>query len=434
MSGGKCAKRIFHQTYPSGERHRCEHAWESTIRHPLEECTSITVIERKRQVSTHLIQPKETRDNENRTARWTGRLVISLTIFIWIIFAAIGIWLIGHIINTVILFAVGTILAVGVYPLVRFFEHVIPRWLAILIVYIIILGALGALLYWIITTAISQSASFVGYIQALLQPGNSQARPIITLLNKAGITTYQIQQAGQQLVAQLQGAVSNVTLLVSSVFSVIIDVLVVGVVSIYLLADGTRIAQWLHSSPPLSIRGRVNLLLDIMKRVIGGYIRGEILLALIIGFLVGAGMRLFGVPFALLLGVLAFLFEFVPILGVIITGFICVFLALITHGWLNAVLVLLYFLGIHAIEGYILGPRIIGRALRIHPLVSLFAVIAGDELYGILGIVFAAPIAGILQALIVAFWAEWRQAHREEFPSQEAPSSPSEKKSEQQRI
>jgi predicted PurR-regulated permease PerM len=380
--------------------------------------------------------PKGTHNNENSTARWTKRLVISLTILIWIILAALFLWLIGHIINTIILFAVGAILATGVYPLVRPLERTMPRWLAILIVYIIILGALGGLLYWIITTAISQSASFVGYIQMLLQPGNSQARPIIEFLNNIGITTQQIQHAGQQLVAQLQGAVSNVTLLVSSVFSVVIDVLVVGVVSIYLLANGTYIAQWLHHSPPLSIRGRIVLLLDILKRVMGGYIRGEILLALIIGFLVGIGMHLFGVPFAILLGVLAFLFEFVPILGVIITGFICVFLALISHGWLTAVLVLLYFLAVHTIEGYILGPRIIGRALRIHPLISLFAVIAGDELYGILGIVFAAPIVGILQAIIVSSWTEWRRTHREEFtnqPQEPGPPAPTEK-SEQQRV
>jgi predicted PurR-regulated permease PerM len=405
----------------------------------LDEYISIDSYREKRQVSTHFIQPGETPSNEPPAARWARRLIISLTVFIWIIFAAIAFWLIGHIINTIILFAVGAILAVGVYPLVKIFERVMPRWLAILIVYIIILGTLGALLYWIITTAISQSSSFVDYIQSLLQPGNGQARPIIALLNKLGITTRQIQQAGQQLVAQLQGALSNITLLVSSVFSIIIDVLVVGVVSIYLLANGTRIAHWLRASPPRSIRGRVNLLLDILKRVIGGYIRGEILLALIIGFLVGVGMQLLGVPFSLLLGVLAFLFEFVPIFGVIITGFICVFLALISHGWLNAILVLLYFLGVHTLEGYVIGPRIIGRALRIHPLVSLFAVIAGEELYGILGIVFSAPIAGIIQAILVAVWTEWRAAHREQFAHQEEEAAQAAKEqdkeqSEQQRV
>jgi predicted PurR-regulated permease PerM len=133
-------------------------------------------------------------------------------------------------------------------------------------------------------------------------------------------------------------------------------------------------------------------------------------------------MTLFHVPYALLLGVLAFLLEFIPIIGTLVSGAICVLLAL-TQGWLIAVLVLGYFVVVHIIEGDVVGPRIVGKAIGLHPVVSLAALIAGSELFGIVGALLASPIAGVLQALIIALWAEWRTNHPDEFLAEDAASS-----------
>ena len=159
---------------------------------------------------------------------------------------------------------------------------------------------------------------------------------------------------------------------------------------------------------------RVSFILDTLERVVGGYIRGQLLLAFLIGVLVGVGMGIIGVPYAVLLGVLAFVFAFVPVLGTFVSGAACVLLAL-TLGWPYALGVLIYFIIIHVLEGDIVGPRIVGKAIGLHPIVSLMALIAGAELFGIWGALFASPIAGILQALLVAFWIEWRNTHLELF-------------------
>ena len=108
------------------------------------------------------------------------------------------------------------------------------------------------------------------------------------------------------------------------------------------------------------------------------------------------------------------IFAFVPVLGTFISGAVCVLLAL-TKGWLIALLVLLYFVAIHVFEGDIVGPRIVGKALGLHPIISLTALVAGAELFGIWGALFASPIAGILQALIATFWIEWRTTHPDAF-------------------
>ncbi len=96
-------------------------------------------------------------------------------------------------------------------------------------------------------------------------------------------------------------------------------------------------------------------------------------------------------------------------------------LALISHGILWAVLVLLYFVLVHIIEGDVVGPRIVGRAVGVHPAVSIFALLAGAELFGVWGALLASPIAGVLQVVIATIFREWRLAHPREYPEEFGP-------------
>lgn len=170
----------------------------------------------------------------------------------------------------------------------------------------------------------------------------------------------------------------------------------------------------------------MRFLLDTLQRVVGGYVRGQLIMCGLIGVLVGAGMYVIGVPFALLLGVLAFVLEFIPVLGTLTSGAICVLLAL-TKGWIIALIVLAYFIFVHIIEGDVVGPRIIGKTIGLHPIVSMAALIAGAELFGIPGALLASPVAGVIQAFLIAIWTEWRETHPREFKkAQEAASEKAE--------
>jgi AI-2E family transporter len=122
----------------------------------------------------------------------------------------------------------------------------------------------------------------------------------------------------------------------------------------------------------------------------------------------------------LLLGVLAALFEFLPILDTLASGATCVLLALATRGWVIALLVLGYFVVVHLLEGYILGPRIIGRALGLHSVVAILALVAGTKLFGLWGAIFAAPLAGVLLAVLLGLWKAWHRTHPETFLPPEA--------------
>jgi len=105
------------------------------------------------------------------------------------------------------------------------------------------------------------------------------------------------------------------------------------VLSIYLLIDGSRVSNWIRYNAPH--RAQANVVLSTVQRIVGGYIRGQFILATLVGVFVGGGMFVFHVPYAVLLGLLAFVLEFIPVLGTLLSGAICTLIAL-TQGWLIA--------------------------------------------------------------------------------------------------
>jgi predicted PurR-regulated permease PerM len=362
-------------------------------------------------------RPRTTRDVDSVAviATWMRRVGLPLAILAWTGVALLILWLAGHVIQALLLLTFAALLAYALAPAVKLLERVMPRFLAILLVYLIVLSALSALLYLIVRTAIVQVISLSDYVRFLLTPGKSgQLTPLEQTLRSFGISQSQIVSARDQVVASIEGFAGSVVPLLTGLVGAVLDVVLVAVLSIYLLADGARVSNWLRRNMPQQQQGRMKFLLDTLQRVVGGYIRGQLLLCGLIGLLVGVGMQVIGVPYALLLGVLAFVLEFIPVLGTLVSGAICVLLAL-TRGWVIALIVLVYFVVVHVLEGDVVGPRIVGKAIGLHPVVSLAALIAGAELFGITGALFASPVAGILQALLVAIWVEWRLAHPKEF-------------------
>ncbi len=364
-----------------------------------------------------LDESSQPEDDLTRTAtKWAQRRDIPLAILAWTGVLFIVFWGAGHIARTIILLLVAALLAYALAPAVTFLERWLPRFVATLLVYLVVLSAISGLMYFIVTAAVSQIASLSHYITVLLSPSsktNSQT-PLTHTLQSFGISTSQIDALRSQLTNQIGGVVGGIVPFLTEFVNVILDVILVAILSIYLLADGKRVTTWLRQNTPRQQRGRIRFLLNTLQRIVGGYIRGQLLLCALIGVLVGLGMTILHVPYALLLGVVAFVLEFIPVLGTLVSGAICVLLAL-TQGWIIAVLVLAYFVGVHILEGDVIGPRIVGKAIGLHPIVSLAALVAGAELFGVWGALFASPIAGVIQALLVAVWSEWRETHPQEF-------------------
>jgi predicted PurR-regulated permease PerM len=361
-------------------------------------------------VQTRSLRPRQ---DDAVANKWARRRDIPIAILAWV--AVVYVVLLGasHIIRTILLLVIASLLAYALAPGVKILRRFMPRFLAILIMYLVVLGAVSLLLYFITRTSIEQIASLSHNVQKILTPSRAgQISPIDQTLQSVGISQDQVGSIRTQITSRLESAAGGALPFVTGLFDTVLDIILVAVLSIYLLIDGSRVTNWFRQNAPQTTRA--DFVLDTLQRVVGGYIRGQFLLAALIGVLVGVGMALLHVPYAVLLGVLAFFFAFVPVLGTFLSGAICTLLAL-TQGWLIAVAVLIYFIVVHVIEGDVVGPRIVGKAVGLHPIVSLSALVAGSELFGIWGALFASPVAGVLQALVIALWTNWRTTHPEAF-------------------
>ncbi len=355
-------------------------------------------------------------------ARWARVRDSGIGILVWLVIIATFFWALGHVARTVLVLVMAALLAYAVTPAVRWLRRWLPNWLAITLVYLAALAVIAGFGSLLVGTAVVQLVALAKSLPSLLQPSTPRhPSPIAQALQPFGISAEQVSAGRAQVLAAVERAAGSIAEralpLLTGVTTTLLDLVLIFVLSIYLVVDGPRLVAWMRTAAPAGrMRGRVQFFVDLVQRNVGGYIRGQFLLAVLIGVLVGLGMAVFRVPYALLLGVLAFVLEFIPILGTLVSGAICVLIAVPTRGVLIAVLVLAYFVIVHIIEGDVVGPRIVGRVLGLHPVVAILALLAGSELFGIWGALFASPVAGVIQTVVMTAWSEWRTTAEEQAP------------------
>jgi predicted PurR-regulated permease PerM len=349
--------------------------------------------------------------NNARRVRDSG-----LAILVWIAVIGVVLWGLAHIASPVLMFALGGILAYALTPLVGRLARVMPRWLALMIVYLGLLVVIAAVIFLLVATVFQEVGPLVDKVNAWLQSqGGNGPQAITDYLKKLGLSQEQISGLTTDLTNFLKGFAGDVVPVASGLLSVIFNAIIVGIVSIYLVLDGGRFLNWVTGNTPVTHRRNVSFFVQSLDRVMGGYIRGQLLLCLAIAVMIGVGMAFVGVPFPLVLAVLAFVFEFIPMIGLWLVGAVCVLVAL-SQGWQIALAALIVAVIASVIEGNFLSPRLLGHAVGVHPLVSLFALLAFAELFGLWGALFAAPVAGFTQAIATAFWRQWRRNHPEQYP------------------
>jgi predicted PurR-regulated permease PerM len=353
----------------------------------------------------------------DRDIDWQEALYIPLTILAWLAVAVVILWLMSHIVKTILTIALAGIIAFAMTPVVSYLEKRMPRLAAIAIAYVLGFGivfGLGALL---VTNVATQATTLVHTLPDYASRANTFQPQLLKILKPFGVKNSDLTHARAQSITYLQGIGTTTAKdslgILTSILGTVVDFILVLILSIYLTANGPHIADALRRETPDAQERNINRAIGAVNRVIGGYIRGTLTLASLIGVLVGVGMAVLHVPYAALLGVLAFFMEFVPVVGVLISGAVCVIIALF-QGWILALVVLGYFAFVHVIEGDVVGPRIMGEAIGIHPATAIIALVAGTELFGFWGALFGAPLAGLAQAVLTAAWREIRGGTRAE--------------------
>ncbi|HEY4871127.1 MAG TPA: AI-2E family transporter [Candidatus Dormibacteraeota bacterium] len=314
-------------------------------------------------------------------------------------------YLVIHLFNVFLLFVFAAIIALLLTPVIDRMEQVAlfkgRRVFAVLLLYVVIIGVVAGLIVLVTPSLIGQAKQ----LPAL----ESRALALISYLQNS------IDSTGIPLKLSLPtstGGISTAILgsvlgILSGTLGTLINILLVLVISIYLLAEGR---QLIASMRKLFVGHEevYDFTLLAVGTTFGQYARGQLVMSLVMGTYTGLAMTIIGVPYAVVLGILTFFLEFLPLLGAPIGMGLAVLIALVFKGPVIGLLALVVAVGGHAIEAYILGPRVMGSATRIHPLVAMAALLIGAELGGILGALFGVPIAGLLNVFLGAVYRAQR--------------------------
>ncbi|MEW6230265.1 MAG: AI-2E family transporter, partial [Bacillota bacterium] len=156
---------------------------------------------------------------------------------------------------------------------------------------------------------------------------------------------------------------------------------------------------WLLSWIPGRWRSEVVGLLIEMDHALGSFIRGQLLVSGIVGVLISLGLSIIGVDFALVIGLLAGIFDIIPYFGPVIGAVPAIALALLKSPVL-VIYVVVLFVVVNQIESAIVGPNILGEQIGLHPVAVIFAILAGGHLFGVTGVLLAVPVAAIIKVFL----------------------------------
>ncbi|WP_327661784.1 MULTISPECIES: AI-2E family transporter [unclassified Streptomyces] len=291
----------------------------------------------------------------------------------------------------------------------RLMRRGVPRGLATALTAIlgfVIMGLVGWFVVWQVQENIDQLSEQVQdgiddlrrwLLNSPFHVTDGQINNIAKSLRDAvGANTDEITSAGLEGVTVIVEALTGVLL---TIFS-----------TLFLLYDGRRIWEWTLGLVPAQARPGIAGAGPRAWRTLTAYVRGTVIVALIDAIFIGLGIFFLGVPMAVPLAVFIFLFAFIPLVGAVVSGALAVVVALVTQGVFTAVMTLGVVLAVQQIEGHILQPFILGRAVRVHPLAVVLAVAAGGMVSGIGGAVVAVPLVAVTNTVVVYLRAWSREA------------------------
>jgi predicted PurR-regulated permease PerM len=282
----------------------------------------------------------------------------------------------------------------------------IGRGLGTLVVlggFVLIFGIAGAALF---PTIEDQASEFVDTFPALLE--NVQ-QIVVQLQSAVGLKT-SFSLDPQNVLDKARnffssGALTTVASVGASVATVLSFAVVILITTVYTVARPVPLVNGFVSLFPAGQRQRVREILGEMYRTVQKWFLGQLASMTIIGLLFTVAMFVIGIPFALLLGIFSGLISFVPYVGPMISVIPPVLLAL-TGNPIDALWVILAYLGIQAIEGNLVQPIVMSRAVSLHPVTLVFALLTMGTLFGFVGVFLAIPLVAALHVLLRELWIE----------------------------
>lgn len=317
---------------------------------------------------------------------------ISTSSILKLIFIIFGLIFIYFIRDIVLMVLAALIFAIALdRPIDLLQDRKVPRFLAAIFIYLVLFSVVGLLFYLVIPALAVQIKSFVlNYSLYLEGLGRLQSPP--GFIN--------LKDLFSQLAEELTRSAETLAGTLISVFGGLISFLTIIVVAVFLNIQENGVKKFIFYLTPVEHQPYVLSLFDKIQHKVGNWLWGKIICAAIIGLLTFAGLYLMGIKYAVLLGFLAALLNFIPFVGAIIAAIPAVLLALAESPILAISVVALYTVINGILEGLVLTPLLMKKAVDLNPALIILVLLVGARLAGVLGVILAIPSAAIVSVFV----------------------------------
>lgn len=329
---------------------------------------------------------------------------------LWLLTAAVvGGWLVYQLSDALTPFLLSALLAYMGDPLVDRLERIrVNRSAAVVIVLVGMVTSVVAVLVLVVPLISSQVGAFMERMPQYLGWLEERLGPVLTELRIYSPEGLDLEGAGRVMADHLSQAggiaaqvVSWITASGARVIAVLINILLVPVVTFYLMRDWDDIVGGIRSMLPRDREPTISALAAESDRMLSGFLRGQLLVMVSLGTIYTIGLLILGIENAIALGVIAGLISFVPYMGSILGVLVAGLVAMVQTGDLLVLAgVALVFGSGQFIEGTFLTPRLVGDRIGVHPVLVIFAAMAGGSLFGFFGVLLALPAAAVIAVLL----------------------------------
>ncbi|MCA1009773.1 AI-2E family transporter [Halobacillus halophilus] len=341
----------------------------------------------------------------DQTAKWVRRFVIFFIILLSLLLLA---WLFPYYDHIMIMigrillpFVLALVLSLLLHPLVNLLEETgISRPLAILFIFLAFFSLVSLGIYKGYPRLLTQVRLLSEQVPALTESYQGWMKQLYAQTERFPDGIHKkLDGSFSDFEEWISTKLMNLLTSLSGIFDMVFLVAVIPVMTFYFLKDHKMIGHSLMTLLPVSWHDEASRLTRELSHSLGGYIRGQLLISLFVGALAWLGFWLVGLPYPLILGIIAGITNIIPYFGPLL-GAVPVLVVAVTISVKTLIFSVLVVLVIQVLEGNLLSPYIMGRSIHIHPLVIIFALLAGGELAGIPGLILAVPVLTCLKVIV----------------------------------
>ena len=330
----------------------------------------------------------------HKAAGWAWRLLVIIALAVAVL------WVVRRLEVIVVPVALALMVTALMIPAVDFLDRRgAPRGGAVALVLLSGVAIVGGMLTFVVSQFVT---GLPGLVDQVTQSIESTRTWLIE--GPAHLSKDQITNAGNSAIEALRNNQTKLTSGALSTAATVTEIVTGALLTlftlIFFLHGGRNIWQFVTKMFPENVRERVRGAGRAGFQSLIGYVRATLLVALVDAVGIGTGLAIMGIPLALPLASLVFLGAFIPLVGAVIAGFLAVVVALLAKGFIYALITLALVIAVQQLEGHVLQPLVMGRAVSLHPLGVVLAIAAGSVLAGIVGALLAVPTVAFLNNAI----------------------------------